>query len=440
VVHQRVGERLLPAAAIVGRHPGPHRLPMTTSLPAPHRVTMLKWERAGEATNEGRGMLSVARQALGWCNPAVRLDLDVVSAPKTVPSGRGFRIRVRVTNRGGTEIMSREPHAVKLAYHCYADDPRLTVFEGRRTELPVIGPGAAVELDMELQAPSGEGKLLFRLALVQEGVRWFDARPLRLYQDVWIEAVKWPEAIDRRLFLCGTPRSGNTWLRLMLQAALGASGTAVHTIEELNWRELPDSFILQMHLHHEGPILKLLRELEFQPILIIRHPLDVLISILHFCTFEEQTARWLGGEGGTEARIKGLTPADPEFLEYTLSARAEALLSISPEWLRAGSRMVRYEDLVATPAETLQTMLGERDPVVPFETVVNDCKIEKLRNFSQNHHFWRGQPGVWRSLIPRSQAKQIYARHQAVFEALGYNVDGATELSPAEIQATWRQL
>lgn len=384
----------------------------------------------------------------------VRLDLQVLSAPAIVLVGSWFRIRVRLRNWSGTEFAHRDPYPVMLSYHCYLEGLEVVLFEGQRTPLPNVKPGAAAEVDMDVLAPCVEGKVLFRLTLVQEGLRWFDAEPLNVFWDTWVQVASpnmlalpgpYPELhdveepISRRLLLTSTPRSGNTWLRTMLRTTLDITEAAIDTPPELDWVNLPDGFVVQMHARRTATILNLLSDFNIQPLVVIRHPLDVLISILHFCTFETRTARWLDGEGGSETSILGRSPVEPEFLEYALSTRAEVLLGISPEWLRAGCRSVRYENLVAAPAEVLEKLLRGQPAIVPVEKVVDDCRIEKLRASARNRHFWRGQPGLWRSLIPAAWAAQIYSRHQEVFESLGYDVEGAVPLNPSEIQATWEQ-
>ena len=386
--------------------------------------------------------------------PDVRLDLQVLTTPDAILVGSWFRIRVRLRNWSSTELASREPNPIRLGYHCYRGGLDLVLFEGERTALPPLKPGAAAELDMDLLAPCVEGRVLFRLTLVQEGVQWFDEEPLHLFWDTWIsvaspnnlmssggfpELQESPAPISRRLLLTSTPRSGNTWLRTMLHSALGITEIAIDTPSEINWENLTEGFIVQMHWRRTPALLQLLSSVDIEPLVVIRHPLDVLISILHFCTFESRTARWLDGEGGSEESILGANPADPAFLDYALSARAEALLSVSPEWVRAGCRSVRYEKLVSEPADTLHTLLRGQQTVAPVERVVDESKIEKLRARARNNHFWRGQPGLWRYLIPAGWAAQIYSRHQEVFESLGYDVEGAVLLHPSDILATWRQ-
>jgi hypothetical protein len=74
-----------------------------------------------------------------------------------------------------------------LSYHCYSQDGQPAIFEGLRTRISVLKPGFAADFDMEVVAPRARGRFLFRLTLVQEGVRWLDEAPQNLFDDRWIE-------------------------------------------------------------------------------------------------------------------------------------------------------------------------------------------------------------------------------------------------------------
>jgi len=226
----------------------------------------------------------------------------------------------------------------------------------------------------------------------------------------------------------------------MLAATLGIFETAIHDCSEVDWCALPDEFVIQMHWNRTPDILSFLARQRIQPIGIVRHPLDVLVSILHFCTYEPATARWLAGQGGSEASLIGSSPAHSSFLDYALSQRAEALLDVSAQWVAGGYAHMRYEDLVSSPVSTLQKFLHGQRISRPTQTVVRDHSLEALRQSNYNNHFWRGQPGIWRSLISESAAQQIYAHHKRRFDLLGYSIKGAARLSPQEVIENWWEI
>lgn len=246
-----------------------------------------------------------------------------------------------------------------------------------------------------------------------------------------------------KLALISTPRSGNTWLRYLLASVYGLEQHAVHEPASFDWQGAPDNCIVQMHWRRSAYLLELLSRHHFSVVTIARHPLDVLVSILHFSGKEPQTRSWLLGEGGDETAIHGLSPLSPEFLAYALSARAEALLSVTTEWWGQDSvTCVRYEDLVHDPARLLGEMCKGLDPIKGgLESAVNALTMEKLRPTAANDHFWQGRPGLWQQLLPRDVSGSILQAHARVLSALGYpeeDVSGAPDAQTAD--ALWKQL
>jgi hypothetical protein len=253
------------------------------------------------------------------------------------------------------------------------------------------------------------------------------------------EAVTWK---IMRLLLVSTPRSGNTWFRQLLCGALDLRVFAVHRPCDLNWAELPPRCIVQMHWRVKRDVWKISRDFGFQPIVIGRHPLDVLISILHFCNFELETNNWLDGEGGDETLIRGKDPTDPAFAAYATGRRATALLSVSPAWIEQKLPHVRFEDLVAQTEPTLRKFLRHlaAEPVRPLPDIINENTLQKSRCSSKNHHFWQGSPGLWSRLIGRDLANQIYDVHADAFTSLAYEVDEACSVLPEESRRFWNAL
>jgi hypothetical protein len=87
-----------------------------------------------------------------------------------------------------------------------------------------------------------------------------------------------------------------------------------------------------MHWRRSPTFHQFLMERQFEVLVTVRHPLDVLISILHFAQYEPATRRWLDGEGGNETSLLGADPTSEAFLAYALSGRASALFEVSAEW------------------------------------------------------------------------------------------------------------
>jgi hypothetical protein len=218
---------------------------------------------------------------------------------------------------------------------------------------------------------------------------------------------------------------------------------AVHTPREIAWQSLPPKVILQIHWRDTDNFVSLLAENGFRPIVIARHPLDVLISILHFATYESQTARWLDGEAGSEISIINKSPLSSEFIDYAVGKRSAALLSISTTWWnRENTWQVRYENLVADTAEELSKLneqLGLK-PARPILDVIPLHSLASLRRTATNNHFWQGKCGNWKHLLTAAVARRIAISHQSVLNQLGYVCDPDENLTEEMAIATWNSL
>jgi tetratricopeptide (TPR) repeat protein len=246
-----------------------------------------------------------------------------------------------------------------------------------------------------------------------------------------------------RLAIVSTPRSGNTWLRKLLASMYDLPQIAVHTPREIAWQSLPPKVILQIHWRDTDNFVSLLAENGFRPIVIARHPLDVLISILHFAPYESQTARWLDGEAGSEISIINKSPLSSEFIDYAVGKISAALLSMSTTWWnRENSWQVRYENLVADTADELSKLneqLGLK-PARPILDVIPLHSLASLRRTATNNHFWQGKCGNWKHLLTAAVARRIAISHQTVLNQLGYICDADENLTEEMAIATWNSL
>lgn len=255
-----------------------------------------------------------------------------------------------------------------------------------------------------------------------------------------------------RLAVVSTPRSGNTWLRHLLAASFGLEQAAVHNPADIPWRNLPARYIVQLHWQPTAELLGQLRQEDFQVITLSRHPLSVLISILHFAPHHPNTVRWLEGEGGSESAILGVLPRSRAFLEWACGPRARALLSVTPAWWsRQEVVRVRYEELYHDPIatmESLATRLVAR-PVRPLREAVEIYRLDQIQDVRRDQHAWKALPDLWKQMFPKAEAERIAAAHQESFAILDYSCDADETLDGpqadmnwlnAEFAALWEQL
>ena len=231
-----------------------------------------------------------------------------------------------------------------------------------------------------------------------------------------------------RLALISTPRSGNTWLRLLLGDLFDLSHFAVHAPGDLDWRSLPSDSILQLHWPKDFGFVEILKAHGFKTVTICRHPLDIFLSILNFAKNEPETAHWLCGKRGDESRIIGKFPTSQDFLRYSCSARARHLLDISTDWWAYADVPVKYEDLVSNPEDQLVHIaeaLNQPISRVQIIKAIEKFKFKNLQPTSNNQHYWKGSPGHWSRYISVEAASVIYDHHRHIFEGLGYTIVAA---------------
>ena len=244
-----------------------------------------------------------------------------------------------------------------------------------------------------------------------------------------------------RIFLACTPRTGNLWFRKMLARAMGGLEVAAHSPGEIPWNELEAPCIVAMHWHRTPEFSRFLAQNGFETIVIVRNPLDVLISILHFSQYEPATAHWLSGEEGNETRLRGVDPASPVFLDYALSRRASLLLHVSAEWHGSAREVIRYEELAADPEGILDLTLRSLhcEPAAASSRAVQEHSVDHMKSLP-NHHFWRGEPGLWRRLLPPDSRHAIYEQYRDLFELWGYERPDDFALAPEKARANWHDL
>jgi hypothetical protein len=242
-----------------------------------------------------------------------------------------------------------------------------------------------------------------------------------------------------RIAVVSTPRAGNTWVRHLLATAYRLPHLARHAMADADWAALPPEVVLQLHWRRTPEFAAKLAEHGFRVVTVARHPLDVLISILHFCIHESESEQWLLGAGGSEADIYGAMPRSRTFIEYAKGPRATELLAVTPDWWgQPGVVGVRYEDLAADTEAALRRLEAVLGLVRcgSLAEAVAACAMGQLRQRSINSHFWQGRPGLWRHLLPAAEATEMAA---ALFDH-GYPIDPDPALDALTADRNWVQL
>jgi hypothetical protein len=252
-----------------------------------------------------------------------------------------------------------------------------------------------------------------------------------------------------RIAIVSTPRSGNCWLRHMLARVLDLHEMGVDQAappeQGLDWESLPDRVIVPMHWLPEAGFRSRLEQHGFRPIVIARHPLDVLLSVLAFSQHDVSTQFWLAGAGGDERSIQGASPMSEAFLTYATGPRSAALLSISAAWWQAPDACrVRYEDLIHDTCGQIEQILTTLGVPArrPLSEVVENSSPEAMRALQVEwlYHIWQRQPGSWKRLLTPTAARRICDFHHVVMNGYGYACDADESLDAAAAQMIWEQM
>jgi hypothetical protein len=226
---------------------------------------------------------------------------------------------------------------------------------------------------------------------------------------------------------------------MLLGGIYGCESLAAHSRDEIPWEALPEDIVLQLHERADPALLGALDRHDFQVVAVARHPLDVLLSILHFARHDPSPARWLEDEPGDELGLIHASPLDEVFAEYAVGRRAQALLRISCQWWsQAEAVRVRYEHLCDRPENVLEALGGLSRANVG--DVVANHTLDRLRQVFPGQHFWQGSPGHWRSLLPPVVARMIAEAHPQSFELLGYACDPDPQLTSEGAEENWLRI
>lgn len=256
------------------------------------------------------------------------------------------------------------------------------------------------------------------------------------------------ERPELRLAVISTPRSGNTWTRLLLESLYGLESIGAHFPDWIDWANLPRRSVIQIHWDPEPGFVRLLESHRVRVVCVARHPLDILMSWLNQVYYKHQDGRCKGDGGCTECGpdgIVGVFPRSERFMARVTGPGGRVFLSQTAAWWdRPGVLRTRYESLLENPhaeVSRLVDQIGEA-PLRPIAEAVAERSFKEMNSTSEvwRFHCWQGQAGLWRKLLTVPEARAIYANVPEAFEVLGYPCDPDEALTPLQADYNWARL
>jgi len=242
-----------------------------------------------------------------------------------------------------------------------------------------------------------------------------------------------------RLAIISTPRSGNSWIRCLFRELYQLAEIAVHSPGEIP-DPLPLRVVLQLHWPRTDTFAGYLKRHRFTVFTIARHPLDVLVSMVHYAKHEPATARWLDGAGDPRVLV-GTSPVSAALVEFASSPAAEALFAVTSAWWTSSDVIrLRYEDLVQNPEAQIEAILPQVGPPrITSREALDRCRLG-IFQAAPNRQGWRGEPGLWRRIVPPRLAERIHRGHPEWFAPFGYACDPDPALDPLTALHNWREV
>lgn len=244
-----------------------------------------------------------------------------------------------------------------------------------------------------------------------------------------------------RIAVLATPRSGNTWLRMMLAHVLELDAFAIHYPGDLDWQRLPERAVVSLHWPRTAYLSALLSEADVKVVTITRHPFDVLLSVLRFAQTDPDTREWLWTRGGDEEGIVDVDPANPQFAEWAMSERASALLEVTSSWIaHRHAAIVNYEALVRSPEDEVRRLLARLSlqPIRPIKEAVELFTPETVNRLVGQAHARTAATGSWQETLPTDLVDLLRVRYRHTLRKLGMSATSGSGVDPADAAARWR--
>jgi len=202
-----------------------------------------------------------------------------------------------------------------------------------------------------------------------------------------------------RILIVSPPKTGNTWLRLLLRHAYGLRNVDLPVpFAAEAATALGAGWISHTHLLPHPELVDWLVAHDVTVLTTVRHPGDTLASLFHYL-------RWAGDPGDPACEmLRGDGDRPGAGAERYARAYYAQTYSIAHAWATLGSHVVRYEDLIADPLEELRAIADRigpvAEPLLRRAVILGDPRLMRSLGEVDPRHVRKAEPGGWREDLP----------------------------------------
>jgi hypothetical protein len=228
------------------------------------------------------------------------------------------------------------------------------------------------------------------------------------------------------IWLASYPRSGNTFMRIVLHEVYGIKSSTYHRETRYPLDENYDKYpVVKTHLlpHQLVP-----DEPDIPAVYLVRDGRDALVSMAHHRSDLIEP----GTDFLQNLRESIIAPGDSYFGGWSTNVR---------HWLRRARIIIKFEELISDPiacCERLREIMDLPEPVreklptfqdlktkdYPYGSGVEHGFDEKKRQELRKKFFRKGKRGGWKEEMPPDLQELFWDLHGEVMEMLGYKREG----------------
>lgn len=226
------------------------------------------------------------------------------------------------------------------------------------------------------------------------------------------------------VWLASFPRSGNTFLRILLQEFYGISSNDIYhmydhsksvdvapgleiNLKSMSIEEMGKSETFYFLKTHDLP------DDDYPALYLVRDGRDAYVSYTHFVLSFKRQRRLLSAfrKHFFDRQLRDLLVNDP-FGGWSGNVAA---------WTQrtAPTAVIRFEDLIADPVDVVRRGLTEIDYRPPQTSDARVPEFDELRQKSPAF-YRKGQVGGWREEMPENLQKLFWERHGSVMRQMDY--------------------